>query len=384
VSLIRDLAHIAAIRKLELMMKMLSCAFAAIAGAMFASQLNAADLFLEAQDYDLDPAIESFAQRGEFSGVAMIAVHGDPVWTGTYGMASEELGVPAEAGMRYKLHSSSKPILAVAVMRAVEQGRAELDASICVHLDPCAPAWEPVTLRHLLSHTSGIPDFTNRMVDVWTGDLAGTLDALHEEVADQGLVTAPGEAYSYSNAGYAMASRILEVVYDRPIHEVLDVQVFQPAGMVTATLERAPDSGMMYDGQLSEPGAVPGYNGAPDHLQQAYSKMYVIPGAGGVVASAQDAARFLHAVFEGGLVSDDMVREMTTSPFPQASDTYALGWIVGEARGEPAYGHSGGNNGFTAYFQYRRAEGVALVLLSNRGFTPLRDMLSEIRALLDA
>ncbi|GGB73454.1 serine hydrolase domain-containing protein [Glycocaulis alkaliphilus] len=353
------------------------------AGSVLLASAAATARPAEQSELDLDSAVAPYSDTGEFSGVVMLGRGGREIWSGAYGMASVELSVPSQPQLRYKLHSSSKSILAVAVMRAVDQGRLDIDAPLCIYLDPCAQTWGAITLRHLLSHTSGIADITNDMVDGWRGDIASTIAALYDDLSARPLESVPGEVFSYSNFGFTLISLVLEQQYDMPIHDVLRVEVFEPAGMVSASLESPPETGLMYDGHRIEPLAVPGYNGRPDHLQQAYSKMYVIPGAGGVVASAQDCISFLHAVFEGDLISEAALADMLTVPFPDASDVYALGWVVGEARGEPAYGHSGGNNGFIAYLQYRQTDGLALVLLSNRGFTPLRDMLSDIRIALD-
>lgn len=340
-----------------------------------------ASAFADESD-ELDEILRGYADRGLFSGVVRIERELAPVFERAYGMASEELGAPSAPEHRYKLHSMSKPILAVAIMRMVEQERLDLDTSICKYLSPCPESWAAVTPRHLLNHTSGIPDFTDDLLGQWQGSLDQTLLHLKDRLQALEPVSAPGEAWAYSNSGYVLLSRMLEIAYKRPIHEVLDELVFAPAGMTGAALEHSPEHGQMYDGQLVEAGAVPGYNGSPGALQSAYMKMYVIPGAGGVVAATADLARFVGAVFTGELISADARETMLTAPDPEVSGIYALGWISSEVDGRPVHHHSGGNNGFIAHFQYFPEEQLTLILLSNRGFTPGEDILADIHAVL--
>lgn len=333
---------------------------------------------------EVHAVIERFAEAGLFSGVVRVNRGGRTLFERAYGNASEELGVPSDPALRYKLHSGTKPLLAVAAMRSVEQGLVGLDDSICVHLDPCPPSWSPVTLRHLLRHTSGIPDFTGELVAQWQGDLASTLSHLSDDLAAARRAAPPGEVWSYSNSGYVLAARILEVAHGQPIHAVMQEQVFRPAGMEGATLERAPEPDRSYDGALIETNAATGYNGAPDSLQAAYSKMYVIPGAGGVVASAEDVARFIGAVFDGDLLSPEARQEMLAVPDEEDAVPYALGWVQIEVDGARVYRHDGGNNGFIAYLERAEETGVSLVVLSNLGFTPVGEIVRELRPALAA
>ena len=343
----------------------------------------------------LDSVMRTHTQRGMFSGVVRIERNHRLFFERAYGMASDELGVRSDVTLRYKLHSASKPMLAVAVMRAAQVGRIQLDASICSYLAPCPSSWATVTPRHLLAHTSGIPDFANDIVKDWRGDTARTLAELAPKLQALELQSAPGKVWSYSNAGYVLLSRILEVRYDQPIHRVMRELIFLPAHMSDTTLEQPPAFGEMdvyagklpaYDGQLIEPRAVPGYNGSPQALQAAYSKMYMIPGAGGVTSTASDVARFIEAVFTGELLGEGTRTEMITVPDiavrPDVAgiQAYALGWSVGDLNGHPFYSHSGGNNGFVTFFAYFPKERVSIVLLSNRGFTRYRDILPAIHA----
>ena len=116
---------------------------------------------------ELDRHFESALAEGHFSGNVLIAEGDEVVFENSYGYAVEEFGIPMGSDTRFKLHSLTKPITSVAVMTAVREGKLGLEDSVCQYLDVCADGWKEATVRQLLNHTSGIPDFANLLVDGW-------------------------------------------------------------------------------------------------------------------------------------------------------------------------------------------------------------------------
>ncbi|PWE16522.1 hypothetical protein DDZ18_12190 [Marinicauda salina] len=316
----------------------------------------------------LQSFLESETESGRFSGVVLVRHGEETILEFAGGRANLELDAPMTPDARFKIHSTSKLVTATGVMRAVADGRLALDDSVCVHLQPCPPAWEPVSLRQLLNHSSGIPDATQILFDEWAGGVTATIEARYEDFAALEPAFEPGSDFRYSNFGPTLAGEILAAAYDTDLETALAELVFTPLDMTNTSLEAAPPADG-YDGPVVEPGLASGYNGTAEQPIVAYSLMYVIPGGGGMISTADDLTKLLHAVFDpdAGFLPEELIAEMTSpGPIPQAG----LGVFV---RGEPVvcYLHTGGNNGYISIAAYYPREATSIVMLSNFGFLDL-------------
>ncbi len=319
--------------------------------------------------------IEPYASSNRFSGV-VLAVRGEnTLYEGRFGVAQVPFQVAHGESTRYKLHSLSKPITAVLAMKAAAAGKLSLDDPVSEHVSGWPPAWGTVTVRHLLSHTSGVPDLVNPWLNEWAGSVEKTWKATAAGFARHRLAFAPGEKWQYCNMGYVIVSMILEKVYETSFEQALQARVFKPLAMKNAGLEKAPPTDGRYSGALAVPRLASGYNGKPEALQGAKSRMYAIPGAGGVYATARDVAAFARGVFQGGFLSPESIAEMTRVP-EGVKTSYALGWAVSKRLEKTVYRHDGGDNGFVTSLEYFPELDLSIVVLSNYGFAPM----GEIRA----
>ncbi len=132
-----------------------------------------------------------------------------------------------------------------------------------------------------------------------------------------------------------------------------------------------------YDGSSVVLRLADGYNGSPSAMQVARSKMYAIPGAGGVYATAGDLAAFAHAVFEGGLIAKTSAKHMTTVS-PGHETHYALGWVVKTRDGRRVFSHTGGTNGFVTSLECYPDLKMSIIILSNFGFTNMGELRSRV------
>jgi len=325
----------------------------------------------------LDEALAPFT--AEFAGVIRVERGGEPTFERAYGFASWELDIPNRVDTRFKLHSLSKPLTAALIHRAADQERLNLEAPICLYLTPCPDAWSLIRVRHLLNHSAGLPELTGALASGWEGDLASSLAAVIE-TGETGLTGIPGGQFRYSNFGYVLLARIAETVYGAPFDEVMAAHLFAPAGMDGAGVETPPAPGG-YDGPLAVKALASGYNGSADTPQRALSKMYVIPGAGGVYATAEDLGDFADALFQGRLMTPKMVDAMAT-PSASLDTAYAYGLVTTDSNGLLIHRHDGGNNGYLAWLARYPDHDVTLVILSNQGFAPINDMRQAIEAAL--
>src|SRR4029079_5518971 len=132
----------------------------------------------------------------------------------------------------FRIGSVSKPFTAIAILKLQEEKKLSIDDSLCNYLPSCPVAWQPVTLRHLLSHTSGIPDYFGEVRAGPTSRMRELIDETVKAHATSALRTTPGDSHSYSNFGYLLLAYVCEVAGREPWEDVLRARIFVPAGMI--------------------------------------------------------------------------------------------------------------------------------------------------------
>ncbi len=240
---------------------------------------------------------------------------------------------------RYRIGSLTQQLLAVAVMRAMEQGRLDLDDQVG-HLwtEYDGPARE-VTVRQLLSHTAGVPNVMD--MPEWTDHKHEVMTT--EELVDffegQPLRFEPGTRFEPSNSNYILLGAMLEYLYAESLGAILEREVFGPAGMMETSLGEPTLIGVRSD--LAE-----GKEFDEDEVLSHATPvdLSALAGAGGVVSSAQDMWRFHRALLDETLLGEEAKAEM----FRPVMRSYALGWIVERRHGQTVYAHPGGIDGFNA------------------------------------
>ena len=321
------------------------------------------------------------------------------------GLADVESGRPMKPGDPFRLGSIAKTITAAVVLQLVEEDRVELEDPLSVYL-PDFPHAADVTLRALLRHESGIPDFAlyaylrpdrDEMIGMVTREWA--LDELLELAASLDAYFDETQEWSYSNSNYFLLGVVIERATGSTLAAELRARIFEPLGMETSWLD------------WYEParGALPvtGYLGPVEGWK--HSEMFgelgpTTPidrgnmewGSGGVIASAGESLRFIAALLDGTLLSEESLASMTdfvdTPPLGGASalsagDTsnhYGLG-ISRAVRpaGYSRLGHGGIYNGHQAGLWRFEPCGIDVALFVNRGFVDDRRMTDRIAAALE-
>ena len=295
---------------------------------------------------DLEAAVDALFEplRGkELPGAAVVVLRrGEAVYAKAHGMANVELGVANTVRTRMRLASVTKSFTALAVLRLAEQGRLGLDDPLTKYL-PDFREGDRITLRHLLSHTAGIPDFV-----------------AFEEAKGGPLEFAPGERLNYSNTGYVALGRVLSVVTGRSYEEHLREAILEPLGMDDTGCDRR-------ESVLKNRAA--GYLFSPGLVNAEYSDTSSDPAAGGLHSTAEDMTRWVRALQKGEILPSGTL-ERVFAPTPLAGGrqgAYGHGFMVSRYRGLREIGHGGDISGFNSYFAlYPEAE-LAVVVLSNVG-----------------
>jgi CubicO group peptidase (beta-lactamase class C family) len=304
--------------------------------------------------------IESELGRQRIPGASVAVLRGDSiVLMRGYGYANLELHVPASDSTIYQSGSLGKQFTSAAIMQLVDAGRLSLDDPIIKYFPEGRTAWRGITVRHLLTHTSGIPDYTDGKVD-YRRDY--TEDELVRLAAKERLIFRPGQRWSYSNTGYLMLGALVRRITGRFYGDVLQDRVFGPVGMRTARViseaDVVPNRAAGYqlvDGQVKNQSWV-----SPTLNTTADGALYFT-----VRDLAAWAVNLNHRAVPGSAAlaaSWTPVRLNDGGTFP-----YGFGWRIDQQRGYLRIGHGGSWQGFrTAISRYPDFD-LTVIVLANLG-----------------
>jgi D-alanyl-D-alanine carboxypeptidase len=265
---------------------------------------------------------------GDTAGVIALIRVGPDTKVVAHGLADMSAKRPLTADVRFPVASITKSMVAAAVLDYVAEGRLSLDDPVDRYLPGVVPSGE-ITVRHLLSHRSGLPELIR---GEW--DTAGSHQAALRLATGRPLDFEPGANGSYSNPGYLVLGLLLEKLSGKALARVLDERVFTPAGMTSSSL-------------AGEVTAV-GYTDYPANQVAARPPLDVVWAAGGVVSTVSDVDRFYTHLLAGDLVPRNLLSEMEHPAGPEAFGfgQYGLGlWLPDRPCGK-AVGHGGSIEGF--------------------------------------
>jgi CubicO group peptidase (beta-lactamase class C family) len=325
----------------------------------------------------MDERIRAAMEAEHIPGVAVgVASEGRVLQVSTYGLSNVELGVPVSDSSVFEIGSISKQFVAAAILLLVEDGRVHLDDPIHEYLPELPGEWRGATIRHLLTHTSGIPDY-EAIQGYEAYRFRFTPDEIIRVAHSQPMDFEPGTAARYSNTGYFVLSLLIERIEGRPLGEVLDARIFGPLRMTQTR---------MADPEDLIPHRAAGYwvDGTGERLiNRDPTQTSSTLGAGGLVSSVHDMLKWDDALNDDGILSDASRTAMWTSAVLENGDEigYGFGWILREYRGRRSVGHGGMVAGFVADFMRLPDDGVAIIVLANRyegDVRAIRDVVADL------
>ncbi|MGE6697243.1 serine hydrolase domain-containing protein [Hyphomonas sp. NPDC076900] len=249
-------------------------------------------------------------EREDFSGVAAIAEDGELFFVSAHGLQDRERGIPNTVDTRFALASTAKVITAIAVMQLVERGEVELDEPIGRFLPdyPNTLVRERVTVRHLIHMRSGLGDIFDLEHDPSTNPLANHADYVRLFESEP-LAFVPGEDFAYSNAGYILLGRIIEIASGQDFYAYVADNIFQPAGMrETGYDDEGRPGPRMAVGYRAE-----GFDGIPERVEEIEGRSLVPSAsplggrgtaAGGGYSTVNDFAKLDQALRTNSLISE--------------------------------------------------------------------------------
>jgi len=324
-------------------------AFCCVAAVVIGTPVRADELSEKLKEH-----MAALARSDHFSGAVLVTKDGQPLLREAYGKANYELDVPNTVETKFRLGSITKQFTAMAVMILAEQGKLSVQDLIGKHLEDPPPGWANVTIRHLLTHTSGIPSYTGfpQMMSR-TVRLPASLDEIIGTFRDKPLEFEPAEEFRYSNSGYIVLGKIIERASGQDYETFVRQNIFQPLAMN--------DSGYDHNAAIL-PNRAAGYIRTFIILANApYIDMTWPHAAGALYSTVDDLAKWDRALAEGKLIGPKSYEEMF-SPFLR---TYAYGWFVRDRDGHKEIGHGGGIHGFSTSIVRYPDDKACVIVLNN-------------------
>jgi CubicO group peptidase (beta-lactamase class C family) len=283
-----------------------------------------------------------------FHGAVLVA-RGDAIII-SKGYGEADTGVPAGALTRFRLASVTKQFTALGVLILVNQGKIGLDAPICEYLEGCPDTWRPVTVRHLLNHTSGIVDYTD-FADFEPAEMhPATPQQLVARFRDFPLSFAPGAMFDYCNSNYVLLGLIIERASGQSYPDFMRAAIFEPLGMR--------DTG--YDtsaGQVS--GGAVGYTFFDQ--KSGFLDASTLYAAGGLYSTAEDLFHWKRALGTERLVPRALLDQM----FTPVHMGYGFGFKIDSHNSWRRIGHAGNMTGVSNFVTFYPERDLIVVVLSN-------------------
>jgi CubicO group peptidase (beta-lactamase class C family) len=297
------------------------------------------------------------AVAGEpFQGALLVARAGEVLVSGGYGMEDSARAIPNRPDTKFRLGSITKPFTALAVLMLQAQGRLDVQAPVCRYLDECPAPWRAITLHHLLSHTSGIPDL-ERFPDFPTFVReAATPLATVARFAAKPLDFPAGEGWEYSSSNYILLGVVIERASGQRYEDYLHEQILMPLAM----------SATGYDHNLDT--LAVGYRTAAEPAE--FIHMSVPFAAGGLYSTVEDLYKLDRALYGDQLLSNPWRTAMFTVQGeirPEDPSTgYGYGWLLLESPQGSIAEHAGAINGYSAKIRRYLDQDSVIIVLSNQ------------------
>lgn len=319
---------------------------------------------------EFESYMSDLSKADVFSGTVLLAKNSHVLVSKAYGEANKDFSVPNRTDTKFNLASANKMFTSIAIAQLVEKGRLSFDDTIDKFIPDFATpgAASKIRIRQLLTHSSGLGSYDPKDAR----HIARTVDAFLKMAKDDKLLFEPGTSQAYSNNGFIVLGKIIEVASGENFYDYIRSHITKPAGMVNSDYydvdyvnknlavgyeKEYTDRGILFRNNISEVGF-----GGP---------------AGGGFSTTPDMLKFSLALQGGKILRPDLVRTVTTAKPEIGSPTYGYGFNV-----SPGFaGHAGGDFGVNSGFEMLLDRGYTIIVLANYGNTSRR-ITMKVRELL--
>ncbi|MEW9534204.1 serine hydrolase domain-containing protein [Microbispora sp. NPDC049125] len=314
----------------------------------------------------IDRYLRDLAARNQFTGSVLVARRGKVLARFASGLADEANDIPNRPGTIFRVASVTKQFTSMLVLKLRDRGLLGLDDPICPYLIPtyittCPADWQPITIRELLIHTSGIPDYQNLPGFYTMLSQPTTTREIISRFVNLPLTSPPGTTWKYTSSGYIVAGAIIQSVTHKPYGTVLREEITRPLHLKHTGYSRGNPPDGYAKGYFTVGSPAPPINGS-----EAFS-------ATGLYTTTDDLVRWDRA-FGADLVAPPATVEEAFTPQAQCpangclnlpSSAYAFGWLVDTLEGHRLRYHPGLLTGYSASNMYLPDDDIEVVVLSN-------------------
>ena len=310
---------------------------------------------------EMDKIVQSYVTDKQFMGSILVAQNGHVLLDKGYGYANLEWEIPNSPTTKFRLGSLTKQFTAAAVLLLEEKDKLSLTDNINKYLKNAPPAWNDITIFHLLTHTSGIPNYTKFPNFSSMTTITITPEQQIELFRNKTLEFQPGSSYEYCNSGYVLLGYLIEKISGLSYQDFIAKNIFKPLEMN--------DSGYDSHSAIIIQRAS-GYEMTPNGLHNAdYVDMSIPYAAGSLYSTTRDLLRWQESLFGGKIPSQQSLNKIIR-PF---KNTYGLGVSIQSLDGHNAITHGGGINGFNTFMIHFPEDKLTIIVLANLiafGFVP--------------
>jgi CubicO group peptidase (beta-lactamase class C family) len=314
--------------------------------------------FAQSHADKIDALMKKYTEYGQFNGSMLVAEKGEVTLKKGYGYANFEWDIPNSPDTKFRLGSITKQFTSMLIMQQVVKGTIKLEDPVVKYLPGYPlPQGEKVTVRHLLTHTSGTFNYTDRL-NIRRDRNAYSLDSLIATFSGLPLEFEPGSSYKYSNSGYVLLGAILQKATGMPYERLLAENIFAPLGMKNSGYDHA-------EPIIKKRAA--GYDNPVTFGNAAFIDMSVPFSAGALYSTVEDLSLWDRALYGEALLPKG-AKDLYFTP---GLGHYAFGWVVNNVPignttdSVLSIWHGGGINGFNTVIMRFPREQRLIVLLNN-------------------
>ena len=319
----------------------------------------------------LDRYLTKAQEAWRFSGSVLVAWDGQVILNKGYGFANRTIEDPNTPNTKFYIGSITKQFTAAAILKLRERGQLHVDDPITYHLShyPAEPG-DRITIHHLLTHTSGIPNYTDRPDIILLRDHPIEPMELIGVVQNLSLLFEPGRGFEYSNSGYVILGAIIEAVSGQSYEAFLHHEILKPLGMLDTGYGRR---------EAAHPQRANGYTLDRDRevVDAVRTRLSILHSAGALYSTVEDMLRWDQALYEERILSTESVDAMLT---PHHKN-YGYGWVIDTLFGRRRTSHGGFLDGFNCVVERWVDNKLCVVVFTNEDYTPTRKIARGLAAI---
>lgn len=333
------------------------CKYSSLKSA-FLILLLLAGFFGNGQTDSTDLIVERIMKEQRITGLSLAVVReGKTTVNKGFGFANVEHNIPVTAGTVIRLGSVSKQFFSTAILKLTEEGKLSIEDSIHTFFPDAPETWRPIQIKHLMSHTSGLP----REGPAYKNSVIQPDLVIIRSAYPLPLEFKTGEKYRYCNLGYFMLAEIIAQLSGMPWQDYIREKLFIPAGMKNS---------QMTDFYPIIPHRASGYMHRKNELVNA-DAMYAVRPSGGFLSTSTDMILWDKVLREKNIILKKVNWDLLWQPYIKTSDNaasrsyYGFGWIIDEQQGRKTVSHGGSNIGFRSYYIRFVNDGLSIIIMTN-------------------